>query len=279
MLQARTPIIDLDKAAIVWSRIPEFALFFNATGAAIPVVEHFLNNVMNEVRQSVEGSNPELAAELEVFIRQEANHTAYHNRFNKRMFDAGYAGLKPVLRQITQELRDLRKHRSLAFCAAYCAGFENAATFSAEYLLEGCEDLFEGAEPHGANLILWHVAEEFEHRAVCHDAYHAVSGSYLLRIWGLLYAFWHINHSFARCRKVILEAYRQGMSEAERKASEKHHRKVLLRQALYMLPRVVGLFNPFFHPARLKVSRRVAQALTLFSQAQPIMRTPYAEAS
>lgn len=278
MLVARSPSIDLDKAAIVWSRIPEFALFFNATGAAIPVIEHFLNNVMNEVRQAVAEGDPALAAELEVFIRQETNHTAYHNRFNKRMFDAGYADLKPVLRQITEELRALRRNRSLAFCAAYCAGFENAATFSAQYLLEGCEDLFEGAEPHGANLILWHVAEEFEHRAVCHDAFHAVSGSYFLRIWGLLYAFWHINYSFARCRRVILEVFRQGMDEAERKASKRRHRKVLLRQALHMLPRVLVLFSPFFHPARLKVGHRVERALTLFSQASPIVRTHYGEA-
>lgn len=277
MLVARTPSIDLDRAAIVWSRIPEFALFFNATGAAIPNVEHFLNNVMNEVRKSVAASDPGLATDLEVFIRQEANHTAYHDRFNKRMFAAGYGDLKPVLRQIAQELNTLRKTRSLAFCAAYCAGFENAATFSAQYLLEGCEDLFEGAEPHGANLTLWHVAEEFEHRSVCHDAFQAVSGNYFLRIWGLVYAFWHINHSFARCRKVILERFRADMSADARKASRRRHRRVLLRQARYMLPRALTLFSPFFHPARLKVTPRVAQALALFSHQNPVVSIHYGE--
>lgn len=275
MLTARTPSIDLDKADIVWSPIPEFALFFNATGAAIPNVEHFLNNVINEVRQTVAERDPALAGELALFIQQESNHTAYHNRFNKRMFEAGYAGLKPVLRQISCEFQHLRKSRSLAFCTAYCAGFENAATFSAQYLLEGCEDLFVGAEPNGANLILWHVAEEFEHRAVCHDAFHAVSGNYFLRIWGLLYAFWHINYSFARCRKVILEVFREGMSEAERKASAKRHSRVLMRQAFYMLPRVFLLFSPFFHPSQLKPSKRVERALALFSGVQPVMRTHY----
>lgn len=275
MLVARTPSLDLDAAAIVWSRVPEFALFFNATGAAIPAVEHFLNNVMNEVRQHAAQSDPAFAAQLATFIRQEANHTAYHNRFNKRMFDAGYEALKPVLRQIAEELRALRRDRSLAFCAAYCAGFENAATFSAQYLLEGCEDLFAGAEPNGANLILWHVAEEFEHRAICHDAFHAVSGSYFLRIWGLVYAFWHINSCFARCRMVILDVYRSGMSPADRKASRRRHRQVLIRQALHMLPRVLTLFSPVFHPARLKVTPRVATALDLFAGLEPVVQTPY----
>lgn len=277
MLTARTPSINLEKAEIIWSRIPEFALFFNASGAAIPNVEHFLNNVINEVRGVVAASDPGLAQELELFIRQETNHTIYHNAFNKRMFAAGFAGLKPVLRQIAEELRELRKTKSLAFCAAYCAGFENAATFSAQYLIDGCEDLFEGAEPNGANLILWHVAEEFEHRSVCHDAFHAVSGSYFLRIWGLLYAFWHINCSFARCRKVILTQFRHGMTEGERKRSEKRHRKVLLRQAIYMLPRVLLLFNPSFHPSKLKVSRRVERALEMFSRTSPILHTHYTE--
>ena len=275
MLIARTPSIDLDRAAIVWSRVPEFALFFNATGAAIPNVEHFLNNVMKEVQQVVAERDPAFAQELDLFIRQESNHTAYHNRFNKRMFDAGYAALKPVLRQIADELRELRNKRSLAFCAAYCAGFENAATFSAQYLLEGCEDMFAGAEPNGANLTLWHVAEEFEHRSVCHDAFHAVSGSYWLRIRGLAYAFWHINYSFARCRRVILDVFRSGMSAAERKASERRHRRVLLRQALHMLPRLALLLSPTFHPARLKLTPRVAAALDLFAKAAPVLKTHY----
>jgi uncharacterized protein len=277
MLTPRTPEIDLDKAAIVWSRLPEFALFFNATSAAIPYVEHFLNNVMNEVRQTVADRDPAFASELALFIEQEANHTAYHNRFNKRMFDAGYAGLKPVLREITAEYRALRASRSLAYCAAYCAGFENAATFSARYLLEGCADLFEGAEPNGANLTLWHVAEEFEHRSVCHDALHALSGGYFLRIRGLLHAFWHVNSCFARCRAVILDAYREGMTEAERKASERRHRQVLRRQALHMLPRMLVLFNPFFHPAKLRVTPRVERALALFAGAAPVTATHYAE--
>lgn len=275
MLVARTPELDLDKAAIIWSRLPEFALFFNATSAAIPNVEHFLNNVINEVRLTVEARDPLLARELEVFIRQESNHTAYHNRFNKRLFDAGYADLKPVLRQISAELRDLRKTRSLAFCTAYCAGFENAATFSAQYLLEGCADMFDGAEPNGANLMLWHVAEEFEHRSVCHDAFHAVSGNYFLRIWGLLYAFWHINYSFARCRKVILAAYREGMDETQKRQSRARHRKVVLRQALHMLPRTLRLLSPWFHPRKLPVTPGVARALALFSQPGLVGTTHY----
>jgi predicted metal-dependent hydrolase len=275
MLIARTPEIDLDKADIVWSRIPEFALFFNATGAAIPNVEHFLNNVINEVRREVAERDPAFAETLALFIRQESNHTAYHNRFNKRLFAAGYGDLKPVLRQIGSELGEMRARRSLAFCAAYCAGFENAATYSAGYLLDSCADLFEGAEPNGANLLLWHVAEEFEHRSVCHDAFHAVSGSYFLRIWGLVYAFWHINYSFARCRRVILAKFREGMTPSERKASEQRHRKVLRRQALYMLPRMLVLFSPFFHPGKLRPSPRVEGALALFAQSAPILRTHY----
>lgn len=277
MLIARKPSIDLDKAELIWSRIPEFALFFNASGAAIPYVEHFLNNVIKQVRQEVADRSPALAEELDIFIRQETNHTTYHNRFNKRMFEAGYADLKPLLRQITEELRELRTKRSLAFCTAYCAGFENAATFSAGYLLDGCEDLFEGAEPNGANLLLWHVAEEFEHRSVCHDAFNAVSGSYFLRIAGLVYSFWHINYCFARCRKVILAKFRDGMTESERKASEKRHRKVLLRQAFYMLPRALALFSPYFHPAKLKPTRRIEHALAMFANTAPVMQTHYAD--
>ena len=57
----------------------------------------------------------------------------------------------------------MRAKRSLAFNVGYCGGFENAATFSSKYLLERCDSDFAGADPGGANLFLWHVAEEFEH--------------------------------------------------------------------------------------------------------------------
>jgi predicted metal-dependent hydrolase len=177
--------------------------------------------------------------------------------------------LKPLLRQVSNELQSIRSRHSLAFNAAYCAGFENSATFSAAYLMGPGLPLFEDADPAGANLILWHVAEEFEHRAVCHEAFHAVSSSYFLRIWGLAYAFVHVNYAFKRAGEVVFRIHRQGMSPAEVRASKRRFRKFLLGQLGYMVPRMLQLLHPRFDPAKLAVPAAIGAALDYFAGPGP----------
>ncbi|WP_159979113.1 MULTISPECIES: metal-dependent hydrolase [unclassified Novosphingobium] len=268
-MQVRKPDLLTQGDAIIWSRTPEVALFFNAMSAVIPYVEHYLNNVVDEVRADHSEGDPALRAMLGEFIRQETEHSKLHARFNKRLFDAGYGELKPLLRKISDELQSIRGRHSLAFNAAYCAGFENSATFSAAYLLGPGLPLFEGADPAGANLILWHVAEEFEHRAVCHEAFHAVSGSYFLRLWGLAYAFVHVNYSFKRAGDVIFRIHRQGMSRAQVKASKRRFRRFLLGQLGYMAPRMLQLLHPRFDPAKLEVPEAIHAALAHFAGPGP----------
>jgi uncharacterized protein len=266
----RKPALSTATGAVIWSRVPEFALYWNGASAVIPYVEFYLNNVMNEVRVQFGPANPKLKAELDLFIAQERNHAQYHVAFNKRLYEAGFEALKPLIETITNELTALRETRSLAFNAAYCAGFENAATFSSKYLLEECDVEFAGAEAGGANLFLWHVAEEFEHRSVCHDTLAVVSGRYFMRIAGAAYAFWHINHCFARAAAIIFDVYRKDMTAEDRKASAKIVRRIKRKQTLYTLPRVLSLLSPYFDPARIKPSRKIQAALDFFAEDAPI---------
>jgi uncharacterized protein len=266
----RKPKLSSTADTVIWSQVPEFSLYWNGASAVIPYVEFYLNNVMNEVRTLYGPANPKLKAELDIFISQERNHAQYHVAFNKRLYETGFEALKPLIETITNELKTMRETRSLAFNAAYCAGFENAATFSSKYLLEECDSEFTGADAGGANLFLWHVAEEFEHRSVCHDTLMSVSGSYFMRVAGAAYAFWHINHCFARAAAIIFDVYRKDMTEEERKASTKIVRQIKRKQTIYTLPRTFMLLNPFFDPARIKPSRKIQAALDFFASDVPI---------
>jgi uncharacterized protein len=265
----RKPDFNLAQATVAWSRVPEFALYWNGASAVIPYVEFYLNNVMSEVRKAKGAADPSLDAELATFIAQERNHAQYHVAYNKRLYEAGFGALKGLIETITGELKVLRETRSLAFNVAYCAGFENAATFTSRYLLEECDADFAGADPAGSNLFLWHVAEEFEHRSVCHEAFNAVSGRYFTRVAGVAYAFWHINHSFDRAAKIILDVHREGMSVAERKASETILRQIKRRQAWRTFPRVLSLLNPWFDPANIRPTPKIEAALAFFARAEP----------
>jgi predicted metal-dependent hydrolase len=270
-LITRKPDIASPDATVNWSPVPEFAHLNNGASVLIPYVEHYLNNVMNEVRTKHCDNDPVLAEEIAEFIRQETVHARYHVTFNKQMFDAGYDGLKPLIDETVRDLQDMRKRRSLAFNIAYCAGFETTATFSAKYALEACDEFFKGADSYGANLFQWHVAEEFEHRATCHKAFDAVSGSYFIRMAGLVYSFWHINKIFAAGARIVFAKYREGMTPLEQKRSKQTERRLVVRQMAYLLPRMVRLVSPFYNPEKLTVTPNILKALEFYKSREPIL--------
>ena len=270
-LTVRKPDIARSDADVNWSPVPEFAHILNGASVVIPYVENYLNNVMNEVRRDCCESDPALAEEISLFIRQEAMHSRYHAAFNKLMFDTGYDGLQSVIDRTVADLQRQRVRRSLAFNVAYCAGFETTATFSACYLLEHCDAMFKGGDAYGANLLQWHVAEEFEHRTTCHRALHAVRGGYLLRIAGFLYSFWHINVLFSSAAAVILDTYRAQMTPAQVKASRRAVNRIKRRQLFHMLPGLARLVLPGYDPADIAVPEKMRQALDFFGSRKPIM--------
>lgn len=269
-MYARQPEFQLENADVVWSRIPEFSIVYNGASVIIPYVEHYLNQVMKEVKIAIGQNNPALAEEIDIFTLQEAIHASLHKKFNQCLFDAGFHDLKPLIDEAVADLRQLRETRSLAFNIAYCAGFETIATFGSKYLYEFCDDYLAGAKPQFPNLILWHVAEEFEHRATCHRAFNAVSGSYFVRLYAMIYAFRHVGGFFRRAEAILLKHYRANLSEDERKASEKRSRAIFRRQMRYLVPRMVRIALPGYDPAKLPVPPRVATALEYFKRTEPI---------
>lgn len=266
----RKPDINHPKSPVVWSVIPEFSQYWNGASIIIPYIEHYLVNIIGQVRDKVGKKNPALDEDMLLFVKQETNHSSYHLQFNKRMYDAGYDELHAIIEQMKGELKTLRETKSLAFNIAYCAGFENAALFAAKYLFERADDLFEGADVRGADMFLWHVAEEFEHRAVCHDAFNAVSGSYFMRIYGLIYAFLHVGGSFTRAARLIMDRDQARMSEADRLASRRREKKLFWRQIRYILPRAMVLFLPWYDPSMHKTPPRVQAALDFYNSFDPM---------
>lgn len=263
-MHVRTPDIQPDDGPMAWAHVPEFSAAYNGYSVVIPYVEYYLNSIMNRVRKEHCADDPALAETIATFVKQETHHSKYHERFNRRMFDADIDGLKALVEQVVTDLRTLRQTRPLAFNVAYCAGFECIATFDAIYLHTCCDEFFEGADPRGANLLLWHVAEEFEHRAVCHDAFHAVSGNWLTRMHGLFYAFFHVGSAFLRSEALVLAHLQKGMSEDEKRASTRRSKKLFWRQIRYVAPRMPRILLPWYDPSKLPVPPRIQAALDRF---------------
>jgi len=262
---SRKPKFAVDAAPLIWARIPEFAQYWNGASFTAPHIEPHLNILMQKCQKLIAGKDAALQAEIDMFVRQESNHYRMHMRFNARMYKFGYVPLAALERQFSAELADLMQRRSLEFNVAYCAGFENFTMYTAKYAYEVAMDLFDGADTRGADLFLWHLAEEFEHRTVCHKAFAAISGNYFVRIHGLLYAFFHFGGWTKKFVSAVMHHYRRDMTPVERKESIKRERQLTWRMNRYALPRLLAIFKPYYDPATYAPPPGLLAALDRFT--------------
>jgi len=265
-LTMRWPLFRFDEADLVWPDNPEVSLEWNAMSTSAPIVEPWLNKVMMRCRKLIRADRPDLKSDIDDFVRQESNHYRMHERFNALLAQAGYVIPKEIDETFEAEFRDMLKNRSLPFLAAYCAGFENTTLFSSQFLFEEARDLFRQGDNGIGDLWLWHFAEEYEHRSVCHDVFAHISGNYFIRIYGLFYSFRHLSKGVNARIQAMHEIYRRDMTAQERAASEKRYKSYQRRYLKFFLPRILHILVPFYNPARVRPSPGLTEALDRYEK-------------
>jgi len=261
----RKPRIDVEHAPIIWSNPPELAQHFNGISMTAPHIEPYLNRVMQQAKSELRGVNPQLDKLIDLFVMQETNHYTLHRRFNKRMIAAGYSELVAIEQVFNDDLKRLLNEKSLAFNAAYCAGFENLSMYTAKYAFERCLEVFAACDARGADVFLWHMAEEFEHRSVAHDVFAETSGNYFIRIYGLVYSFWHFTGFCKRFVDATMRHYRANMTSEERRASIKRHKRLNRRMLFYTCPRMLAILIPYYKPAWFQPTPAIEAALRTYA--------------
>ncbi|MDG1367873.1 MAG: metal-dependent hydrolase, partial [Acidimicrobiales bacterium] len=109
---------------------------------------------------------------------QEREHSKQHRRFNELLV-AQHPALRHVERWLKWSCGFLIRRMSRKFAVTYAAGFEATAFAGARWMDSNRHELFRWADPEPATLILWHLAEEVEHKTVAHDVWAAVDGNRL----------------------------------------------------------------------------------------------------
>ncbi|MDG4667489.1 metal-dependent hydrolase [Mycobacterium sp. 236(2023)] len=143
------------------------------------------------VREALETmTDPALREEAEVFIAQEAQHTAAHRKHVNAMI-ARHPGLRQVLNDVNKAYEELYAAQPLKFHLAYVASLE--ATFPPlfTFMIEQRERLFHG-DSRVASLFLWHYIEEIEHRSSAELIFDGVVGDRLYRLRTLRTSMSHI---------------------------------------------------------------------------------------
>lgn len=142
---------------------PSFGLFCNAfTFIAVPF-ERYIVNAVRKAQDKLD-EDPDVAAQAELFLRQEAQHAAAHRKHMTALVQR-YPELERCYEDACQAYDDLVEKRPIEFHAAYIANLEATFTPLFKVILDNRDSLFGGGDQRVASLMMWHFVEEIEHRS------------------------------------------------------------------------------------------------------------------
>ena len=165
---------------------------FHALSVTFPAGESFFMDSVQHFGRQLREDHPALWGEVVLFLKQEALHSAAHEKWNLRVqeeFGHPMAELERIVKLVMQcQQRILSPMWQLACTVA----FEHlTATFG--YILlqtHSAEDACGRRRMRAPQrwLWTWHALEEIEHKSVAFDVYEAVGGGYLQRAVAMLWA-------------------------------------------------------------------------------------------
>jgi predicted metal-dependent hydrolase len=252
VLQARRPDLNFDDTPAMWSPYVEVAMVLNAGGALAPAIEPYLNRVMSEAARRLGHDHGELKATIKAMVRQETEHFKLHAAFNAALYRQGHGALEPVVTAVQLDLNRQFRDRSFAFNLAWCVAFETFTLYLGQFLFGPGDVWLAGADSRAADLWRWHLAEEYEHRSVCHDAYAALVGDYWLRTRMLA----HVHRQVQDYRRRALTALTDVRPAAFTRA-----------MTAFVLPRLILTLSPLYHPALVKPPPGAMEALETYAAA------------
>ena len=268
-MKVRFPKFDFSKVKAHWAPHLEFSQTFNSASLIPAYVEPYLLKVMKRAQGHLNPANARLLEEVDIFCKQEMQHCKHHLAYNKALRAQGYEGLKPFEEAIQADYDRFLKTKSLRFNLAYCEGFESMSASACEAWFEDYDDLLLDADLMTADLWRWHLAEEFEHRTVCSDVYHELSGlnpisRYFYRVYGYLFAIKHLGNFSKEAATYLLAKDRENMTPEELAASIERQNAVKKRTMKAALPMMLKVLSPFYNPAKRRVPRGQEEFLASF---------------
>lgn len=250
----RSPGVDLDAPVPRhWFGGNAFATHVaNGVNLLFPAGERFFVRSVNHYLDRVK--SPLLRAQIKGFFGQEGRHAKEHERVFQQLEAQGY-----------DVSRFLRFYEAVAFGVierlsppslrlSTTAACEHYTAIMAENALR--LGLLEHAHPVMRQLLLWHAAEEIEHRAVAFDVLQEVAPSYALRVAGLgmatlcLGGFWAIGAA-------MLMAQDQGVSRERLLADRRVAREARGDQSVF-LRGIREYLRPDFHPSQNDIDNLAA---------------------
>lgn len=263
LVKARRPALDFVQARARWiPDAPSYAYQLDAASTMLPYLEPYLIKVQKLARERLDPkADADLIADIDLFNRQEANHAQLHARYNETL-RGHYPGIEPFEAEIKADFERFLREKSLAWNLAYCEGFECTGLVSAEFFFGPAQPFLRTADPASRDLWSWHLAEEFEHRSVCHDVLAALHPGWLRRLRGYYDFLTHLQRYGNRVAEYLKSVDRErGTYAADAEAKDREFDRVRGR---FMLPRLARILSPFYDPAPRRTPPTLEAALRLY---------------
>lgn len=229
-----------------WAGEPFGTAWHNALSATFPRGEAFF---IEAVKAHRDGADPQLAAEIRAFVKQEINHTREHIAFNRLAEDHGY-DIKAIDRRVEQMLALTKDRPVIVNLAATMALEHYTAMMASEFLAN--PQHFEDADPEVRAMWEWHAIEEIEHKGVAFDTWnHATKDWSKWRRWKLRSLMMLIvTFNFFRNRWIdTLELLAQdGIKGGKAKWGLLKYLLVSPGVVRRIFPAWLAYFKPGFHP-------------------------------
>lgn len=269
----RYPKMDYSQTRAHWTRNIAFAQDRNAASTIPTPVEPWLIKVLQSALSQLPEADDRIRRDVVDFIGQESQHFRQHRQFNKMIIAAGYPRLAEFEKELAADLERFRTTRSLKFQLAYADGFESLGAVSGGIWFEKSDQFLVDADEVGVTLWKWHMAEEFEHREVCFQFYHALYGrgpwnaivnGYFYRVYGFVFALVHLGKYSKRVKAYLLDLDRAKLTQAEQAKLDADIKEFNAFQKRNVLPQLLKNFLPWYNPGRKRVPRGLFDYLRRF---------------
>ena len=147
--------------------------------------------------------DPELREQIRGFFGQEGRHAREHERHAEMLEAQGYE-LREFLDRFERSLKWLEARFPESLSLAGTAAAEHYTAIMAEDAFSEHALLGE-AHPVMRQLLLWHAAEEIEHKAVAFDVLESQEPSYALRMAGMFMATVVLAFWWQRATRMLLK--------------------------------------------------------------------------
>lgn len=275
-MQVRTPTWDFTGLKAHWSPNAEFAQAFNASSTIPAYVEPYLLKVMRKAKAQLGPEHAALHERIDWFNRQEMQHFRQHAAFNAAIRADGYEGMAEIEKDYEADYERFLATKSLRFNLAYVEGFEAMSAIGVTNWFEEYDQFIAGADPRPVEVWRWHLAEEYEHREVAHDVFHALYGRnpisfYAWRIYGFFYAVKHIRAHSTRILDYLLETDRKSMTPEDVAASDRRMAEVNAANGKRAREHLLDILSPWYRPSNRRPPRGLLKLLeTLSAPAAPV---------